>query len=156
LSTKVFKFNPVTTPSIKTTLSPIVLKTLDEIEQVFGLYAKKLIKLLTPKTKTSKLPQKKPTVEKSQKRTKDLEKEEEEESEEDWMLENDKNADQENVDHKVVDHKENLSATSDSGKELFYLVEFSPLFSENESTKWISETELFDCKELIIKYWNKE
>jgi hypothetical protein len=105
-----------------------------------------------PKTKP---PQKKATTEKLQKRRKNSEKEEKEVSKEDWMLENNKNADQEDVDHEIVgilDHKEKQSTTSDSGKELFYLVKFSPLFSEDESTKWIAETELFDCKELIVEY----
>jgi hypothetical protein len=87
------------------------------------LYAKKVIQLFTRKTKKSKLLQKKATTEKLQKLRKDLKEEEKEESEEVWMLENDKNANQENVDFEVVGilaYKEKQT-TSDSRKEIFYM-----------------------------------
>jgi hypothetical protein len=73
----------------------------------------KKIKTITKETNSRKVT----------KARKDLEEKKEKESEKDWMLEKNKNADQENVDHEVIGilgHIEKLSATSsDSRKEYF-------------------------------------
>jgi hypothetical protein len=58
-------------------------------------------------------------------------------------------------DKKEEDHK--LKSTGQGeiteSKLYEYLIEFNSLKPNGKNTKWILESELFDCEDLILQYW---
>jgi len=161
LPSRTFKLNPSTTKPDLTSPFPIILKTNTVVEELLEKYTRHCFKLLSPK-----LPKKggggkeKKATKSSKKRARkvsEFEVEEDSEEEELWngTLDDDDGEDNE-VDHVFQDILKHRSKKVGGQKIYEYLVEFDPPDSKGQNTDWIPEDELYDCEELIAKYWNED
>lgn len=160
LPSRTFKLNPTTTKPDLTSPFPIILKTNTVVEELLKKYTEHCYKLLAPKLPKKNGGKGGKAKKGSKKRTRNIsqfEVEEDSEEEELWNGELDDDGEEnENVDHVFQDILKHRSKKVGGQKIYEYLVEFDPPDSKGRNTDWIPEDELYDCEELIAKYWNED
>ena len=152
LPPSVYKLKPKVTPPSVSAPPSIILKTKQESQKLLLTYAANTYKLLQPKEKRQKKQKKATTTTKDAENSR-MSEEDEDEEEGDAVWTSHIEEEEESPDYQFVSI---LSHKKSKEKEILFLVELDSLDNKGRATKWIPESELFDCEELLLKYWNEE